>query len=527
MRSYILASNTAHYDAVIAALEARGLAVIPVFASGLDARPAAKAFFYDASGRPRIDAFVSLTGFSLVGGPAYNDSRSASELLQDLDVPYLAAHALEFQTLEQWQASERGLLPVEATIMVAIPELDGAIAPSVFGGRSGEGEASRDLQPHPERVAALADRVERLVALRKTPRKDRKLAIVLFNFPPNGGAAGTAAFLGVYASLLNTLRALKREGYAVEAPANEDELRRRILEGNAARFGAAGNVIERIPLDDHVRRERHLKEIEAQWGPAPGRHQTDGRSLFVIGERFGNVLVTLQPAFGYEGDPMRLLFERGFAPTHAFSAFYRHLREDFRADVILHFGMHGALEFMPGKQTGMSAACWPERLIGATPNVYLYAANNPAEAALAKRRSAATLVSYLTPSLSQAGLYRGLLDLKASLERYRSSRAGCALGTRGTRGADSVAGGRDRSCRGGASLARRGATADRQARRGRAGARIHADPARAACRRRTAERRGARGHADCDRRDDAWPRKRPRPGARADVRQGSKLPRGG
>ncbi|WP_164711252.1 cobaltochelatase subunit CobN, partial [Pseudomonas viridiflava] len=94
--------------------------------------------------------------------------------------------------------------------------------------------------------------------------------------------------------------------------------------------------------------------------------------------------------------PMRLLFERGFAPTHAFSAFYRYLREDFSADAVLHFGTHGALEFMPGKQTGLSEACWPERMIGALPNIYLYAANNPSEGTLAKRRSAATLVSYLT-----------------------------------------------------------------------------------------------------------------------------------
>jgi magnesium chelatase subunit H len=421
MRSYILASNTAHYDAVIGALEAKGLSVIPVFASGLDARPAAKAFFFDAAGRPRIDAFVSLTGFSLVGGPAYNDCHSAADLLGELDVPYLAAHALEFQTLEQWEASERGLLPVETTIMVAIPELDGAIAPTVYGGRSSQADSSRDLQPHRERVEALAERVSRLVRLRKTKRAERKLAIVLFNFPPNGGAAGTAAFLGVYASLLNTLKALRREGYDVDVPADEDELRQRLLAGNAERYGTAGNVCARIPADDHVRREPHLREIEAQWGPAPGRHQTDGRSLFVIGARFGNVLVTLQPAFGYEGDPMRLLFERGFAPTHAFAAHYRYLREDFAADAIVHFGMHGALEFMPGKQCGMSGACWPERLIGPTPNLYLYAANNPAEGALAKRRSAATLISYLTPSLAQAGLYRGLIDLKASLERYRAS----------------------------------------------------------------------------------------------------------
>ena len=162
----------------------------------------------------------------------------------------------------------------------------------------------------------------------------------------------------------------------------------------------------------------------------------------------------MQPAFGYEGDPMRLLFERGFAPTHAFSAFYRYLREDFGADVVLHFGTHGALEFMPGKQVGMSAACWPERLIGAMPNVYLYAANNPSEGAIAKRRSAATLVSYLTPSLAQAGLYRGLLDLKASLERWRARPRTRERRTRAARGTDPVAGGGDRSRGGGAAVGR-------------------------------------------------------------------------
>ena len=418
MRSYSLADNSAHYDAVITALESRGLAVIPAFANGLDARPAVDAFF---RGAHRIDALVSLTGFSLVGGPAYNDSHAAADMLMSLDVPYIAAQALEFQTIEQWEASTRGLSPVEATMMVAIPELDGATAPMVFGGRglNAAPGRTRDIQPHRERVERLAERVERVVRLRRRERAERKIAIVLFNFPPNGGATGTAAFLGVYASLYNTLRGLAQDGYDVELPADVDDLRQRILQGNAQRFGMGANVCARVPVDDHVRRERHLREIEAQWGPAPGKHQTDGGSIFVLGAEFGNVLVAVQPAMGYEGDPMRLLFERSFAPTHAFSAFYRYLREDFDADAILHFGMHGSLEFMPGKQVGMSEACWPERLIGATPNIYLYAANNPSEGALAKRRAAATLVSYLTPSLSTAGLYRGLVDLKASLERYR------------------------------------------------------------------------------------------------------------
>jgi magnesium chelatase subunit H len=145
----------------------------------------------------------------------------------------------------------------------------------------------------------------------------------------------------------------------------------------------------------------------------------------VLGARFGNVFIGVQPGFGWEGDPMRLLFERGFAPTHAFSAFYRWIREDFGAHAVLHFGTHGALEFMPGKQTGLSAECWPDRLIGDLPNFYLYASNNPSEGMLAKRRAGAALISYLTPPVANAGLYRGLLDLKSSLDRWRALDPGC------------------------------------------------------------------------------------------------------
>ena len=419
MRSYLLAANTAHYDGVIAALEARGLTVVPVFACGLDSRPAIEAYF-QKDGVAAVDAVVSLTGFSLVGGPAYNDARAAEEVMAGLDVPLIAAHPLEFQTVEQWHADARGLTPVEATMMVAIPELDGAVGPTVFGGRSAMADAGRDMASLPERAAQLAARVGRLVELRRSARAERKIAAVLFNFPPNGGAAGTAAYLSVFESLHNVMTSLRAAGYTIDVPASVDELRARVLKGNAERFGTAANVAARIPVDQHVRRERHLAEIEKQWGPAPGRHQSDGSSLLVLGEQFGNLFVGLQPAFGYEGDPMRLLFEHSFAPTHAFAAFYRWLREDFRAHAVLHFGTHGALEFMPGKQTGLSAECWPERLIGDLPNFYIYASNNPSEGALAKRRGGATLISYLTPSITSAGLYKGLADLKSSLDAWRN-----------------------------------------------------------------------------------------------------------
>ena len=430
LRSYLLAGNAAHYDGVIDALERRGLRVIPAFASGLDQRPAIQAYFV-RDGAAQVDAIVSLTGFSLVGGPAYNDRDAAEAQLAALDVPYVTAHPVEFQTVESWQSDSRGLLPVETTIMVAIPELDGGIVPMMFGGRCGRSHSAerckgcdgvsctRDMVSHGERASMLAARVASLVSLRRKARAERRIATVLFNFPPNAGAIGTAAYLAVFASLFNTLTALKTAGYTVDVPDSVDSLRSAILTGNAAQYGTEANVAELITVDHHVASQDWLGQIEGQWGPAPGRQLANGRNIFVLGKHFGNVFVGLQPGFGYEGDPMRLLFEGSFAPTHAFAAFYRWIRDDFGADAVLHFGTHGALEFMPGKQAGLSAECWPDRLIADLPNFNLYASNNPSEGLIAKRRAAATLISYLTPPVASAGLYRGLLDLKASLDRWR------------------------------------------------------------------------------------------------------------
>lgn len=430
LRSYVLASDTAHYDAVIRAFEAAGIAVLPAFAGGLDGRPAIDAYF-----KGHADAMVSLTGFSLVGGPAYNDSPAAVAALTALDLPYVAAHPLEFQTLGQWAASGGGLGAVETTMLVALPEIDGATNPTVFAGRhdlSGcagckhqcrpdhaEGQ-SRAMAPCPDRITALVDKTTRLARLRRSDVATRKVGIVLYGFPPNAGAAGTAAYLSVFESLFNMLHAMKAEGYDLTPPASVEELRAMVLCGPQETHGQPAHIAARVSAARIVAETPWLADIEAAWGAAPGRHQTDGRDVFVLGRQFGNVFIGLQPVFGYEGDPMRLLFEHGFAPTHAFVTFYRWMREDFGADALLHFGMHGALEFMPGKQAGMSGACWPDRLIGNLPNIYLYAANNPSEATLAKRRSNAITVSHLTPALAQSGLYKGLIDLKDSLARLRA-----------------------------------------------------------------------------------------------------------
>lgn len=417
LRSYILSGDTGHYDGAIREFEKQGYNVVPVFCNGLDMRPAIDAYL--GTENREIDCLVSLTGFSLVGGPAYSDAAAAVETLAALNVPYVSAHVTEFQSLDKWEASEQGLMPIEATVMVAIPELDGATGSIVFGGRPGDEEQTRRMTVHQERVSTLVSRVAKLISLRNKPRAERKIAIPIFNFPPNAGNTGTAAFLSVFESLFETLKAMKSEGYIVDLPENVEDLKAKVTEGNASEYGMLANVHDVITTDDHVRNQPYLNEIESQWGPAPGKDNTDGSELFVLGHQFGNVLVIVQPGFGYEGDPMRLLFEKGFAPTHAFAAAYRYLKDIYQADAVLHFGTHGALEFMPGKQVGMSEACWPDRLIGDMPNFYFYAANNPSEATIAKRRSAATMISYLTPSVTQAGLYKGLAELKASLDRLR------------------------------------------------------------------------------------------------------------
>ena len=428
MRSYVLSSDTAHYDAVIRSFEAKGMRVIPAYASGLDGRPAIDAFFMK-NGVSEIDALVSLTGFSLVGGPAYNDAEAAVHKLKTLDVPYIAAHPLEFQTLEQWNESAQGLGPIETTMLIALPELDGSTTPTVFAGRHGESthtDASalrnaKQMAPCVERIERLAARVEKLAHLRRSEVANKKIAIVIFGFPPNAGAAGTAAYLNVFASLHNTLRAMKTAGYRLDVPDTVDDLRDAVLGGSSKTYGQDANVAAHVPADVIVSQTPWLNEVETQWGPAPGRVQAEGRGVFVLGKEFGNVFVGLQPGFGYEGDPMRLLFEKGFAPTHAFVTFYQWIQKHFKADAVLHFGMHGALEFMPGKQTGLSANDWPDRLIGDLPNIYLYAANNPSEASLAKRRSNAVTISHLTPPLAKSGLYKALAELKDSLTRWRET----------------------------------------------------------------------------------------------------------
>ncbi len=398
-RSHIVTGDEAHYVAVIQELEYRGATVIPVFCGGLDFTKPVNAFFKDPLNPdfPLVDAVVSLTGFALVGGPARQDHPKAIEVLKGLNRPYMVALPLVFQTTQEWEESDLGLHPVQVALQIAIPELDGAIEPIVLSGRDDATGKAHTLQ---DRVEAIAERAIRWASLRMKPRAEKKLAITVFSFPPDKGNVGTAAYLDVFGSIYRVLEEMKAKGYDIQAmPRTPKALMEAVLSDPEALAGSPELAIaHRMSVEEYERLTPYSQRLEENWGKPPGNLNSDGTNLLIYGRHFGNVFVGVQPTFGYEGDPMRLLYSRSASPHHGFAAYYTYLEKVWQADAVLHFGTHGSLEFMPGKQMGMSETCYPDSLIGALPNLYYYAANNPSEATIAKRRGYASTISLPHPA---------------------------------------------------------------------------------------------------------------------------------
>lgn len=419
MRPQVISKTTKHYDALIESIEGEGLSVIPAIATLMDNREAVAKFFVEPDKtKARVSQIVSLTGFSFVGGPAMNDSAAAAEFLRELNLPYRSAVSLDTQTIEAWSDSATGLNPVQAGMQIAIPEIDGATEPFIYGGIPAHGQEPVALE---DRCGRLARRLKRWHRLQTVSRDQVKLAIVLFCFPPNKGNIGTAADLDVFPGLFDVLKRLRAEGYSVELPDCADDLRARLLGGNSETFGAAANVAYRMNVQEYRRLCPYVGDVERDWGKAPGTINAFGNELLIQGLTLSNVFIGVQPTFGFEGDPMRLMMARSGSPHHGFMAFYTFLAKVWNADGVIHFGTHGALEFMPGKQIGLSGQCWPDRLIDELPNFYIYSVNNPSEGSIAKRRSYAELISYLTPPIENAGLYSELANLKDLVMAYRQS----------------------------------------------------------------------------------------------------------
>jgi len=422
-KSHINTKDDAHYVSLIMELESKGALVLPTYTGALDFSQCIDQYFFDGLGKTIVDVTINLTGFALVGGPASQDHPKAIAALKKIDRPYLCAIPATFQTFEEWKDSELGLHPVQVALQVALPELDGAIEPIIFAGR--DGVTGRSI-PQADRIDVLSARALKWAGLSRKKNADKKVAVTVFSFPPDKGNVGTAAYLNVFGSIFECLKTMKKEGYSVgELPESVEALVDDVLHEKEARLAAPTlNVEYKMSVKEYSELTPYAKDLEENWGPPPGQLNSDGQNLLIFGKTFGNVFIGVQPSFGYEGDPMRLLYAKSASPHHGFAAYYTYVEKVFGADAVLHFGTHGSLEFMPGKQVGMAGTCYPDRLIQSIPNLYYYAANNPSEATIAKRRSYANTISYLTPPAENAGLYKGLKELGELVGSYQGLRDG-------------------------------------------------------------------------------------------------------
>jgi magnesium chelatase subunit H len=412
--------------------ETAGLIPLPIFINGVEGHVAVRDWLttdYEISCRERgikelpslspdavkVDAIVSTIGFPLVGGPAGSMEAGrqvevAKRILSAKNIPYIVAAPLLIQDIHSW--TRQGIGGLQSVVLYALPELDGAIDTIPLGGLVGE-----DIYLIPERLNRLTGRLKNWIKLRQTPAKDRKIAIILYGFPPGYGATGTAALLNVPRSLLNLLHSLQVQGYTIgDLPTDGEELIRLVKEADSK---ITGNKVNLKALEKWLG-YLGTSRIEKQWNSLTGTGiKIDGDDFLVGGIQLGNVWIGVQPPLGIAGDPMRLMFERDLTPHPQYAAFYKWLENDFEADAIVHFGMHGTVEWLPGSPLGNTGYSWSDILLGNLPNLYIYAANNPSESILAKRRGYGVLISHNVPPYGRAGLYKELVVLRELIAEYR------------------------------------------------------------------------------------------------------------
>jgi magnesium chelatase subunit H len=376
----------------------------------------------------QVEAIISTIGFPLVGGPAGSMEAGrqvevAKRILSAKNVPYFVSAPLLIQDIHSW--TRQGIGGLQSVVLYALPELDGAIDPVPLGGLVGE-----TIYLIPERVQRLTGRINHWIALRRSPPSQRRIAIILYGFPPGYGSVGTAALLNVPRSLLKLLQTLKEQDYTVgDLPEEGEELIRKVREADQAY--TAGRLPE-VPLSEasittvstqtlgdwlgYLQTHR----IEKQWKSltASGIKTLDDQFL-LGGVQLGNIWIGVQPPLGISGDPMRLMFERDMTPHPQYAAFYKWLQNEFQAHAVVHFGMHGTVEWLPGAPLGNTGYSWSDILLGNLPNLYIYAANNPSESILAKRRGYGVLISHNVPPYGRAGLYKELVTLRDLISEYR------------------------------------------------------------------------------------------------------------
>ncbi|HEV2512306.1 cobaltochelatase subunit CobN [Bosea sp. (in: a-proteobacteria)] len=412
-RSGVAAGDTAMVEAIAAALATRGLSPLPLALTSLkDASVVAELAALIATRKPAL--IVTTTAFSARDGDSF--------VLDAADCPILQAVPVG-SAREAWEASPRGLSAADLAMQAALPEFDGRLGaiPVAFKEEIADpatGLTLRRLAPDAEGIAALADLAANWVALGRKPRSERRIALVMSDYPARGGRAGFAVGLDTPASALETRKLLEAAGYDVGTAAadtgNPDgaDLMRALTEGPADFSVPLAGYRAWLTTIPAVARET----LFASHGQPETDPACDGEAFRFRTVQWGNLTVALQPARDASPDRKARYHDPDAPPGHAYLAFYLGLREVFRADVLIHLGTHGTTEWLPGKAVALSAACWPRLAVGALPVIYPYVVDDPGEAAPAKRRLSALTLGHLPPPLAnhdtagEAALLRDLVE---------------------------------------------------------------------------------------------------------------------
>jgi len=442
-RAHWISGNTRFVDALIDALEKRGMHVLPVFTSSLRAGsdggaqlPTALAYFTGSiNGQPvsHIDVLINTTSFAMgeitPGGPT--PAGWSVSALEQLNVPVLQA-ITSGMTQDQWQQSARGLNPLDAAMNVVLPEFDGRIisVPVSFKARAaGHSKELVEYEPVPDRVARVAGLAARFAQLKRLPNADKRVAFIFTNSNSKASQIGNAVGLDSPASLMHILRAMQDAGYRIDRlPESGTALIHALIDRCAydntyLTSEQLTHAVGRVPSAQYAEWFADLpldlqEKMTAQWGAAPGVAYLHDDHLVLAGIELGNAFVALQPPRGYGMDPDAIYHQPDLPPTHHYYALYRWLRDEWRADAIVHVGKHGTLEWLPGKGVGLSENCFPDALLADIPLFYPFIINDPGEGAQAKRRAHAVVVDHLTPPMTTADTYGALAQLTQLVDEY-------------------------------------------------------------------------------------------------------------
>ena len=425
-RALYQAGNLAPVDALVDALASRGLNPLPLFVASLkdevSAATAVKLF-----GMVPPSVILNATGFA-VSVPGAERTPSP---LDDPGCPVLQV-VFSGGSREGWEARAAGLSARDIAMNVALPEVDGRVLSRAVSFKT---QARFDAHtespvvayaPVADRIDFVADLAAGWVRLALTAPAERRMAVIFANYPNRDGRLGNGVGLDTPAGAFNLLRAMAKAGYDVgELPPDGGALIARLGEGPtnvlSNRSSRPGGV--RFPLDDYARFFAGLPaelrdEVIERWGRPEDDPFVEGDSFRLSAFHLGNTVVGLQPARGYNIDPVRSYHDPDLVPPHGYFAFYAWLRSEADVHAVVHFGKHGNLEWLPGKALALSATCYPEAALGPVPNVYPFIVNDPGEGTQAKRRAAAVIVDHLTPPLTRAESYGPLRDLEQLVDEY-------------------------------------------------------------------------------------------------------------